>query len=153
MICEEVGGTMVKLELEKPYPQNYQAQVDQVVQENANNDLPLLKTVVSDINNYDTIFVGAPTWDMQLPPPMKSFLNQYNLSGKAIIPFNTNAGYGVGSSFTTIQELCKNSRMLEGFSVEGGKERDGILFVMQDDEETEVRQSVKDWLERIGIKS
>lgn len=37
----------------------------------------------------------------------------YDLSGKTIIPFNTNAGYGTGSSFDTVKELCKNSTVLE----------------------------------------
>jgi len=68
---------------------------------------------------------------MQLPPPMKSFLNQYDLSEKTVVPFNTNAGYGIGSSFETVKQLCPNSKVLEGFSTEGGVERDGILFMME----------------------
>jgi hypothetical protein len=33
-------------------------------------------------------------------------LHQYSLNGKTIIPFNTNAGYSVGSGFQTVKELC-----------------------------------------------
>lgn len=80
---------------------------------------------------------------------MESFLKQYNLKNKTIIPFNTNAGYGIGSSFETVKELAPNSKILEGFSVEGGKERDGILFVMQDEKEVQVRQQVSQWLNRL----
>src|SRR3546814_5134423 len=83
------------------------------------------------MEKYDVVFVGFPTWGMQLPPPMKSFLNDYDLSGKTVVPFNTNAGYGVGSSFETVQQLCADSKILEGFSTKGGVERDGILFVME----------------------
>jgi len=57
------------------------------------------------------VFVGFSAWGMKLPPPMKSFLKQYGLSGKTVIPFNTNAGYGVGDSFHTVKELCKNSKV------------------------------------------
>lgn len=90
---------------------------------------------------------------MQLPPPMKSFLNEYDLSGKIVIPFNTNGGYGVGSGFQDVEERCTNCTVLEGFSVEGGRERDGIFFVMEGDKEVEVRAQVRDWLEKIGVRS
>ncbi len=46
------------------------------------------------IEKYDVLVIGFPTWDMQMPPPMKSFLHEYDLSGKTVIPFNTNTGYG-----------------------------------------------------------
>jgi hypothetical protein len=90
---------------------------------------------------------------MQLPPPIRSFLNEYNLSGKTVIPFNTNGGYGVGSSFRQIEQLCSNCTVVEGFSVEGGRERDGIIFVMEGEKEVEVKGQVHDWLEKIGILS
>ena len=115
IIHRNVGGTLVALELEKPYPENYQATVQQVVKENETGYLPPLKTKIDSIENYDVVFVGFPTWGMKLPPPMKSFLKQYDLSGKTVIPFNTNGGYGVGSSFETVKELCPNSKVLEGF--------------------------------------
>jgi len=51
------------------------------------------------------------------PPPMKTFLRQYDLKGKTVIPFNTNAGYGVGSSFETVKELSPGSKVLEGFEL------------------------------------
>lgn len=151
MIHDEVGGGLVKLELETHYPDNYQKQVAQVVQEDDSGYLPPLKTSIDKIDSYDTIFVGFPTWNMQLPPPIRSFLNKYNLSGKTVIPFNTNGGYGVGSSFEEFKKLCADSTVPEGFSVEGGRERDGILFVMNGNKEIEVRSQVHDWLKRIGL--
>src|SRR6266487_643885 len=125
IIHRNVGGALVALELEKPYPENYMATVQQVVKENETGYLPPLKTKIDSIQNYDVVFVGFPTWGMKLPPPMKSFLHQYDLSGKTIIPFNTNDGYGIGTSFETVKELCPNSKMLEGFTTRGGVERDG----------------------------
>lgn len=106
---------------------------------------------IDDIGKYDVIFVGFPTWGMKLPPPMKSFLSEYDLSGKTVVPFNTNAGYGTGSTFDTVRELCKNSKVLQGFSIKGGVERDGILFVMEGKKEEEARAEVKKWLHKIEI--
>lgn len=146
-----VGGTLVALELQKPYPANYQATVQQVVRENETGYLPPLRTKIKNIQQYDVVFVGFPTWGMQLPPPIKSFLKQVDLSGKTVVPFNTNAGYGVGSSFETVKALAPRSTVLEGFSTRGGVERDGVLFVMQGNKEKQVQQAVMAWLSRINL--
>ena len=151
IIQKNAGGNLVALELEKPYPENYKQIVDQVANENASGFLPPLKTKIDSMENYDIVFVGFPTWGMQLPPPMKSFLNQYDLSGKTIVPFNTNAGYGIGSSFETVKQLCPDSKVLEGFSTKGGVERDGILFVMEGKKEKQVQEGVKKWLKKLEI--
>lgn len=151
MIQKNVGGTMVELELQNPYPENYKAIVDQVAKENERGFLPPLKTKIENIEKYDVVFIGFPTWGMKLPPPLKSFIKQYNLKGKTIIPFNTNAGYGKGSSFETVKELCPDSKILKGFSTEGGVERDGILFVMKEQKERQVSQEVIKWLNEIGF--
>ena len=149
IIQKNVGGKLVALELEKPYPENYKATVQQVVDENVTGYLPPLKTMIDSIEKYDVVFIGFPTWDMQLPPPVKSFLHQYGLKGKTVIPFNTNAGYGVGSSFETVKKLCPNSKILEGFSTKGGIERDGIYFVMQGEKEKLAQIEVRKWLDKI----
>ena len=144
-----IGGTLVELELEKPYPEDYRTTVDQVARENATGYLPPLRTQISNIETYDVIFLGFPTWGMQLPPPLKSFLKKYDLRGKSIVPFNTHGGYGAGSSFETIRQLCPNSKVLEGYSTKGGEEREGILFVMKGEKEKQVQEEIKKWLQRL----
>ncbi len=151
MIHKNVGGDLVALELQNPYPEDYKVIVDQVANENATNFLPTLKTKIENIEKYDVVFIGFPTWGMQLPPPMKSFLSQYNIKGKTIIPFNTNSGYGIGSSFDKIKELCTECKILEGFSIKGGKERDGIFFVMEGEKKIEAEKEIQTWLKKIGI--
>jgi flavodoxin len=151
IIQKNAGGTLVALELEKPYPENYQATVQQVVNENETGYLPPLKTKIDSIQNYDVVFVGFPTWGMKLPPPMKSFLKQNDLSGKTIIPFNTNGGYGVGSSFQTVAELCPSSKILEGFTIKGGLERDGQYLVIKDEKAKDAETKVRKWLQKIKV--
>ncbi|GEO07236.1 flavodoxin [Adhaeribacter aerolatus] len=151
MIHKQIGGTLVALELENPYPTNYRQIVDQVAKENETGFLPPLKTKIENIQKYEAIFIGFPTWGMQLPPPLKSFLKQYNLSGKTIIPFNTNAGYGIGSSFETVKTMAPNSQILEGFNTKGGIERDGVLFVMKGEKAQSTETEVKAWLQKIKI--
>ncbi|MGG9961247.1 flavodoxin [Ferruginibacter sp. SUN106] len=142
---------MIALETEKAYPENYQQTVQQVVKENETGYLPPLKTKIDSIENYDFVFVGFPTWDMKMPPPMKSFLKQYNFSGKTFIPFNTNAGYGVGTGFETVKELCPNSKVLEGFEMKAGAERDGQYLVIKGEKAEEAQEKVKNWLKKIKL--
>jgi hypothetical protein len=84
-------------------------------------------------------------------PAMKSFLHQYDLCGKTVIPFNTNAGYGVGSGFRTVKELCPKSTVLEGFSIKGGVERDCVFLVIKDKKAAEAETEVKKWLQKIKV--
>jgi flavodoxin len=150
IIQRNVGGKLVALELEKPYPENYGATVQQVVKENETGYLPPLKTKIDSIETYNIVFVGFPTWGMKLPPPMKSFLHQYDLSGKTVIPFNTNDGYGIGSSFETVKELCPNSTIPEGFSIKGGVEN-GQARLGKDENRKEAETKVKQWLQTIKL--
>lgn len=150
-IHQKVGGTLVALELERPYPADYNAIVQQVARENETGYLPPLKTRIDRIDQYDVVFLGFPTWGMQLPPPMKSFLRQSSLKGKTVIPFNTNGGYGIGSTFQTVRELCPQCTVLEGFSTRGGLERDGVFLAIKGPRAEEVRVQVESWLRKIKM--
>lgn len=151
IIHQQVKGDLVALELKNPYPENYQQIVAQVAKENEQGILPPLSTRIENIEKYDVVFLGFPTWGMQLPPPMKSFLTQNKFKGKIIVPFNTNAGYGIGSSFEKVKELIPESKLLEGFTLKGGIERDGILFVMEGEKKIEAERKVKEWLNKISF--
>ncbi len=153
IIQRNTGGKLAELELVRPYPDDYKAIVAQVARENESGYLPPLKTRITDLQRYDTLFIGFPTWGMQLPPSVKSFLRQHDLAGKTIIPFNTNAGYGVGSSFETLKTFCPRSSVLKGYSTKGGIERDGILYVMEGDKEKQVEKEIIQWLMALGYRS
>ena len=152
VIHQEVGGDLVALELENPYPEDYRTIVKQVARENETGFLPALKTK-ADMDKYHTIFVGFPTWGMQLPPPIKSFLHENDLSGKTVIPFNTHGGYGVGSSFKGVKKRCPNSAVLQGFSIKGGSERDGIYLAIKGKRRMHARLQEKFWLKELKIIS
>lgn len=151
MIYKNVGGDLVELEVKNPYPADYKLMVEQISKELNSGFLPLLKTKVNNIEGYDIVFIGFPTWSMQLPPPIKSFLKTYNLKRKTVVPFNTNAGYGIGSSFETVNELSSGSKHLEGYSTKGGVERDNILYVMEGEKHIQVEKQLKDWLKKIEL--
>ena len=53
---------------------------------------PEVSSHVDNMDQYDTVFVGFPIWWYDLPTPVWSFLEEYDLSGKTIIPFFSHAG-------------------------------------------------------------
>lgn len=155
MVQEKVGGDLVALELQTIYPENYQAIVRQVDQENQDGYLPPLKNQIADIGQYDVIFVGFPTWDMQLPPPIKSFLNKYqaDLNGKMIVPFNNNAGYGMGQSLAEFNQYCRRCQIMQSIELRGGIERDGILFVMEGERANQAKNTIAQWLQDLSVNN
>jgi flavodoxin len=146
IIHAKIGGKFVELELQNPYPENYKATVKQVSEELEKGFLPPLKTKIDNIEQYDVVFLGFPTWAMQLPPPVQSFLHQNNFKGKIIMPFNTNAGYGLGSTIETIKKLCPNAEIREPFSMIGGNETDGIFLTIEGEKAKETEKKVSMWL-------
>ncbi|MFV0607497.1 MAG: flavodoxin family protein [Niabella sp.] len=151
MIQKKTGGDLAAVEPQTPYSKKYQKNVDEVQYQNEHNILPPLKTKI-DISKYDTIFVGFPTWGMQLPPPIKTFLNENNWKKKVVAPFNTNAGYGLGKSKAQFEQYCSKGKITEIFTVKGGQEREGIMYVMESKKAVEVNNLLDRWLKKIILK-
>ena len=69
---------------------------------------------VDDISIYDTIYVGFPIWWYTAPHIINSFLEQYDLTGKTIIPFATSGSSDMGKSSNDLKESAKGANVLEG---------------------------------------
>ena len=100
------------------YPNDYNAAVRQYRREKESGALPRLANSIN-ISQYDTIILGYPNWGSDLPLVVKAFLSSNNFSGKRIIPLCTHGGGGFADSIKSIRELCPNSTILEGFSING----------------------------------
>lgn len=138
LIQENTGGDLHLIQTEEPYPADYDATVSQNYREQQAGIIPKLKNVSDNLDQYDIVFIGYPIWAMTIPQPIVSFLNQYDLSGKTVIPFCTHAGYGSGDSYNKIQSLCPEADVLEGFAVEA-------------EEIQSAEQRVPQWLDELEI--
>ena len=119
LISDEVGGDFRRIETVKSYPTG-QALFDYTKNERDNNERPELKDFDININDYDIIFIGYPIWWYTLPMPLYSFFDKYDLSGKTIVPFNTHEGSGDGGTYSTIKNLEKDAKVLNGLAIRGG---------------------------------
>lgn len=118
MIQENVGGELHFIQTQEPYPVDFDELRDLNHSEMAEGYLPALVESNLDISGYDTVFIGYPVWATEVPQAVLSFLNEYDFSGKTVIPFCTHDGYGAGSSYNTIREASHAAESPEGLAIE-----------------------------------
>lgn len=121
-----------------PYSEDYQTVVDDEQNSQSSNHIPKIQEINVDINNYDRIIIGTPTWWYRPSPCIRAFILNNDLSNKEIIPFATNAGW-LGRTFKEIKELCKNSKVGNEMNIE---------FSQSD--LTTKNSDLEKWIESIG---
>lgn len=137
MIKEYTNGDMFEIKTVNQYPDNYMKCIEIAQAEKNTSDRPKLAIDI-DTEKYDTIFLGYPNWWGDMPMAVYTFLEKHDFSGKTIIPLCTHEGSGFSGTEQYIQKTCPNSKVKNGFSVEGhnalnSKERvkkwiDGLRF-------------------------
>lgn len=137
MVHDIVGGDMFQVVTVDPYPASYDATTDQALKEQGANARPKLSTHVPNMKDYDTVYLGYPDWWGTLPMPIFTFLEEYDFSGKTIVPFCTHEGSGLGRSERDIAKLCPKAKVLKGLAIRGSSV-------------DRARREVADWLASLG---
>lgn len=88
---------------------------------------PKLAVIPDNLNAYDIIYVGYPIWWFNAPMAIGSFLSNYNLSGKTVIPFCTSEDNGIDVSEDYIQEVSGDATVLEGIRFKSNEVDDKTL--------------------------
>lgn len=141
LIQEHVGGDLHLIQTAQPYSTDFDTVVDQNHEEMDRGTLPELAASDLDISQYDTVFIGYPVWATNAPQAIFSFLSEYDLSGKTIIPFCTHDGYGAGRSYEEIGEaISGEAAVLDGLAMEASDVPEEMNAVVQ-------------WLREIGMKT
>ena len=138
LISDEVGGDFRRIETVKSYPTG-EALFDYTKNERDNDERPELKDLDINIDDYDVIFVGYSIWWYTLPMPIYTFFDNYDFSGKVIVPFNTHEGSGDGGTYSTIKGWEKDANVLDGLAIRGG------------DMEKNQTTRVQNWLKGLGF--
>ena len=138
-IADEADCEVFEIVSEERYPVDYNATVDLAKQEQSDNKRPQLRYSLENIADYDTIWLAFPNWWADLPMPVYSFFEEYDLSGKNIYVFITHEGSGYSSTVKTIRELEPDANVVEARSVKGGS---------VSDEENSIREFVKEQLSK-----
>lgn len=120
-ISEETGADVFSIRTVDLYPSGYNDTTDLATEEKNQNARPALSSHVENMDDYDVIYLGYPNWWGTLPMPVATFLEEYDFTGKTIIPFASHEGSGLGSGVTMIKDLCPGAKVLDGFAIRGGE--------------------------------
>lgn len=105
-IHQKVGGDIFEIQTVQTYPEKYRATTTQAKKEINEGYRPELKTAVDNIDQYDVVFLGSPNWWGTIAPAVSTFLANYNLSGKTIVPFITHGGGGEQNTVKDLTAQC-----------------------------------------------
>ena len=91
-----------EIQLVNPYPSTYDSTIARVRVEREGKQWPALVNAKADLAKYDTVYLGYPIMYGSFAPPIYSFLDSNDLSGKVVVPFCT---YGSGGRKASAEEL------------------------------------------------
>ena len=134
MIQTETGGELFSIRTSVVYPADGGELIDYAAEEQREDARPELTSHIDDLDKYDTIFVGYPNWWADLPQVMYSFFDEYDFSGKTIIPFNVHNGSRLSGTVSTIAELEPNANVITD------------AFTISERNVPEAVAEVKEWL-------
>ena len=139
VIAEHTDSDIFRIEPETPYPTDHETLVDIASEEQEENARPAIDGNIGNLDDYDVIYVGYPIWWSDMPMILYTFFDEYDLSGKTIVPFGTHGGSGFAGTIDAIAELEPNANVIE----------DGLTISRDDIEDAE--SDIIAWVENIGL--
>ena len=141
MIAKQTGADIFEIKPSTPYPTTFKELLNVARKEIEDKIYPEIAGSVDNMDQYDTIFIGYPIWEGNMPNIVTSFLKSYNLSGKTIVPFCTHGGSGLADTEAAISDET-GATMKSGLAIPG--------VTAQNDRETSEKE-VKEWLRKGGF--
>lgn len=139
IIQRETGGDLFAIETVQNYPKTHDPLLEFAYKEKSDNARPELAAQIEKPDRYDVIFLGYPNWNADLPMPLYTFLEEYDFSGKTIIPFTTHGGSGFSRTVETISELQPDANVVS----------DGLAISRESVSGAE--GEVADWVENLNL--
>ena len=138
MIADATGGELFSILPAEQYPDNYNDTLDVAQAEKGSSVRPGLTSHIENLDRYDTIFLGFPNWWGDMPMAVYSFLDEYDFSGKTIVPFVTSGGSGFSNTIRAIENAEPNATVLDGLS-------------LRDNRSVQAESDVAEWLAQLGL--
>lgn len=125
-LAHAVGADLFKIVPETPYTDadlDWHDEGSRSSREMADKtSRPAVASQVENMDDYDVVFVGFPIWWYVAPTIVNTFLEQYDLSGKTVVPFATSGSSGMGETNAHLAPSCPGAKLLEGRRFAGADE-------------------------------
>ena len=115
-IQTQTGADLFEITPVDPYSTDYNTVLMEAQEDQHRQARPELSEHIQNMDEYDTILLGYPNWWASIPMPIASFLEEYDFTGKTIIPFCSHGGGRFGQSLTAIAKLAPDAVIGEGLS-------------------------------------
>ncbi len=139
LIQEMTGADIFRIMPRQPYPRDHRTLVDLAEREQERGARPAIAGTVENLDAYDTVFIGYPNWWADMPMILYTFLEQYDLSGKTVVPFCTHGGSGLSRTVGTIRKKQPDATVV----------RDA--FALSRSRMEQAPSAVAAWLKRLGL--
>ncbi len=120
-IATKLGADLEEIVPVELYDGDFQATIERGKKELDEGVFPEIQPLKTDVTQYDVIFLGYPIWFGTYAPPVITFLNQVDLSGKKLVPFCTFGSGGLESSVKDLAEAEPNAEILPGYGVRAAR--------------------------------
>jgi flavodoxin len=122
-ISERLTCDVHRIEPADPYPADYDATVQRNVREQDTDARPAIANPLASIDEYDTILLASPIWNVRAPMIMTTFTESYDFAGKTVHPVTTYAMSGLGTTPDDYARECRGARLAAGLAVRGEQAR------------------------------
>ena len=116
-LASETGADIAEIETTEPYKGSYEEVVDQGQREVEAGYKPQINPLPVNIEDYDVIAIGTPTWWYTMAPAVLTFLTTNNFTGKTVIPFMTNGGWP-GHVIKDMKANCKGAEFMHEMQIQ-----------------------------------
>ena len=114
---KERNADVFEITLVQPYPTTYDSTVAAVRVQRESKQWPALANPKADLAKYDTVFLGYPIMFGTFAPPIYSFLDSNDLSGKVVVPFCTYGSGGRKASAGELKTLAPNANVTLAYGI------------------------------------
>ena len=120
-IASKLGADIEEIVPTELYDGDFQATIERGKKELDEGAFPEIQPLKTDVANYDVIFIGYPIWFGTFAPPVFTWLDQVDLSGKKVVPFCTFGSGGLESSVKDLIKAEPNAEILPGYGVRAAR--------------------------------
>lgn len=139
-IQNAAGGDLFSIQTAEKYAPDYDTVIDQGQAEKNENRKPKIAAHIAELDRYDTVFIGFPNWWYGMPMVMYSFFDEYDFSGKTIVPFCTSGGSAFSDAIDEMKKLEPDAAILEGLHTDGSDAADA-------------EPAVKEWVSKLNLSA
>lgn len=116
---DNFGADLFRAETVKEYAKSYMDCIREAQKELDNDERPQLKKYLTDISEYDNVFIAGPCWWGTYPMAVFSAIEGLDFAGKKIFPIMTHEGSGMGHCEKDMKEQIKGARFVKGLAIHG----------------------------------